>query len=67
MTSLSLHGNGAIAWEPELIAFCKSPVPCGYLEVGFFDNSADLNILKTETDKIGEAIAKGVHQFCKTH
>ena len=67
MTSLSLHGNGTIAWEPELVVFCKSPVPCGYLEVGFFDNSADLNILKTETDKIGEAIAKGVDEFCKTH
>ena len=67
MTSLSLHGNGTIAWEPELVVFCKSPVPCGYLEVGFFDNSADLNILRTETDKIGEAIAKGVDEFCKIH
>ena len=67
MTSLSMSGNGAIAWEPELIAFCKSPVPCAYLEVGFFDNASDLNILKTESDKIGEAITKGVDEFCRTH
>lgn len=65
MTSLSLNGNGTISWEPELIAFCKSPVPCGYLEIGFFDNSDDLTILEAEYDKIGMAIAKGVDEFCK--
>lgn len=67
MTSLSMAGNGEITWEPELVTLCKSPVPCGYLEIGFFDNASDLEILKSETDKIGEAIAKGVDEFCKTH
>ncbi len=67
MTSLIMAGNGEITWEPELITLCKSPVPCGYLEIGFFDNASDLKILKSETDKIGEAIAKGVDEFCKTH
>lgn len=66
MTSLSLNGSGEIAWEPELIAFCKSPIPCGYLEIGFFDNNSDLSILESESDKIGMAIAKGVDEFCRT-
>lgn len=66
MTSLEMSGNGEIAWEPELVAFCKSPVPCGYLEIGFFDNSADLAVLTAESDKIGMAIAKGVDEFCKS-
>lgn len=65
MTSLSLNGSGEIAWEPELIALCKSPIPCGYLEIGFFDNSSDLSILESESDKIGMAIAKGVDEFCR--
>lgn len=63
-TSLDISGNGIIAWEPELIAFCKSPVPCGYLEIGFFDNATDLKILQTESDSIGKAIAEGVAEFC---
>lgn len=67
MTSLAMAGNGEITWEPELVTLCKSPIPCGYLEIGFFDNASDLEILKSETDKIGEAIAKGVDEFCKTH
>lgn len=67
MTSLKINGNGEIAWEPELVLLCKSPVPCGYLEIGFFDNSSDLAILESESNKIGEAIAKGVDEFCKTH
>ncbi len=65
MTSLSEHGNGVIAWEPELIAFCKAPVPCAYLEIGFFDNGSDLSILNSEYNNIGLAIAKGVDEFCK--
>lgn len=64
-TSLTQHGNGVIAWEPELIAFCKSPVTCAYLEIGFFDNSSDLAILKSESDAIGYAIAKGVDEYCR--
>ena len=67
LSSLSIYGTGEITWEPELIALCKSPVPCGYLEIGFFDNSLDLDILNSENDKIGEGIAKGVDEFCKTH
>ncbi len=62
-TSLSRSGNGIISFEPELIAFCKSPVPCGYLEIGFFDNSSDLNILETESDSIGRAIAYGINTY----
>lgn len=62
-TSLSRSGNGIISFEPELIAFCKSPIPCGYLEIGFFDNSSDLNILETESDSIGRAIAYGINTY----
>ena len=65
-TSLSMNGNGVITSMPELIAFCKSPVPCGYLEIGFFDNASDMNILNTEYDEIGKAIAVGVDEFCTT-
>lgn len=63
-TSLSYHGNGIISFEPELIAFCKSPVTCGYLEIGFFDNSAELSKMKAESDAIGKAIAEGIDEFC---
>ncbi len=62
-TSLELCGNGEITFEPELIAFCKSPVPCAYLEIGFFDNENDLTILNSENDNIGKAIAEGVDEF----
>ena len=61
-----MNGNGVITSMPELIAFCKSPVPCGYLEIGFFDNASDMNILNTEYDEIGKAIAEGVDEFCTT-
>ena len=64
-TSIGKCGNGVIGFEPELIAFCKSPVPCGYLEIGFFDNSAELAVLRSESDKIGKAIAEGVDKFMK--
>ena len=63
-TSLSTIAGGVIGGEPQLIAFMKSPVTCGYLEIGFFDNSSDLNILRTESDALGKAIATGVDQFC---
>lgn len=62
-TSLSLSGSGAITFEPELIAFCKSPVPVAYLEIGFFDNSNDLSILQSESDSIGKAIAMGIDAY----
>lgn len=64
-TSLDLHGSGEITFEPELIAFCKSPVPCAYLEIGFFDNPSDLEILQSESENIGRAIAEGVDEFCQ--
>ena len=62
-TSLGRSGNGIISFEPELIAFCKSPVPCGYLEIGFFDNSSDLAVLQSESDAIGKAIAEGINLY----
>lgn len=62
-TSLSRSGNGIISFEPELIAFCKSPVPCGYLEIGFFDDPSDLEILNSESDSIGKAIADGINTY----
>lgn len=65
-TSLPSHAGGKIGNEGYLIAFNKSPVICGYLEIGFFDNSADLSILKNETDKIGKAIANGIDKFMKS-
>lgn len=63
-SSLEIYGSGMIAGEPELIAFCKSPVPCAYLEIGFFDNPSDLTILQSESENIGKAIAEGVDEFC---
>ncbi len=62
-TSLKMSGNGVISFEPELIAFCKSPVTCGYLEIGFFDNAADKAILDAEYDSIGKAIAEGIDSY----
>lgn len=59
----SLSNNGSIDSMPELIAFCKSPVTCAYLEIGFFDDSSDLSILKNESDAIGKAIAEGIDSF----
>lgn len=63
-TSLGIYGNGEITFEPELVAFCKSPIPCAYLEIGFFDNASDLEILNSESENIGKAIAEGVDEFC---
>lgn len=62
-TGLEMYGNGEITFEPELVVFCKSPVPCAYLEIGFFDNSSDLEILNSESENIGKAIAEGVDEF----
>lgn len=49
--------------SPNLILFNKSPVPIAYLEIGFYDNEGDLEILKSSSDKIGKAIALGVNKF----
>lgn len=64
-TSMSKCGGGSIGGMGALIAFCKSPVPCGYLEIGFYDNSSDLAILRSESDAIGKAIAEGIDEYVK--
>ena len=33
------------------------------MEIGFFDNASDKAILDAECDKIGKAIAEGVHEW----
>lgn len=62
-TSLSQYSSGSIGGEEALIAFCKSPVPVGYIEIGFFDSSSDLSILKSESDQIGKSIAEGINDY----
>ncbi len=64
-SSLGIHGNGEIRFKPELVVFCKAPVTCAYLEIGFFDNASDSEILNTESEDIGKAIAEGVDEFCQ--
>ena len=65
-TSLSACGSGVINGLESLIAFCKSPVPLAYLEIGFFDSASDLSILNSESDKIGQAIAEGIDDYMKS-
>ena len=62
-TSLSAAAGGVYNGYPELVLFCKSPVPIGYMEIGFFDNAEDLSILQTEYENIGQAIAKGIDDY----
>ncbi len=62
-TSLSAFGGGEYSGLPEAILFCKSPVPIAYLEIGFFDNDTDLNILSSESEQIGKAIADGINDY----
>ena len=59
--------NAPISYEPELIAFCKSPVICGYMEIGFFDDPSDLEILNSSSDAIGQAIASGIDKFIREY
>ena len=61
----SLTKAKPITFEPQLIAFCKAPVTCGYLEIGFFDNKKDLAILRSESDAIGKAIAEGIDRYLR--
>lgn len=61
----SLTKAAPISYEPQLIAFCKAPVTCGYLEIGYFDNQQELAILRSESDTIGRAIAEGIDSFMK--
>ena len=64
-TSMPKWGTGVYMDYPELVLFCKSPVPVAYLEIGFFDNPADLSILQNESDAIGKAIAQGIDSYYK--
>lgn len=63
-TSMGTYSGGVIYGLPHLVLFSKCPITIAYLEIGFFDNSSDLNILRTESDGIGRAIANGVHYYC---
>lgn len=62
-TSLTAFADGKYSDFPTTILFCKSPIPIAYLEIGFFDNSSDLNILKSESEQIGQAIAIGIDKY----
>ena len=64
-TSMPKWGSGEYTGYPELVMFCKSPVPVAYLEIGFYDNESDLSVLKNESDMIGKAIAEGIASYCK--
>ena len=65
-TSMSAFGGGRYDGLPEAILFCKSPVPIAYLEIGFFDSPADTEILNSESEAIGRAIAEGVDDYFKS-
>lgn len=62
-TGLGAYGSGIISTMPELILFCKAPVVCGYLEIGFFDNQEDLSIIESQTDLVGKSIAEGIDNY----
>lgn len=53
--------------SPYLILFNKCPVPITYLEIGFFDNESDLNVLQSKSEEIGQAIAEGVDEYLKNN
>lgn len=61
VSGLSL--NSPIGGEEYLILFNKCPVPIAYLEIGFFDNSNDLEILQSSSDAIGRAISEGIDEY----
>lgn len=65
-TELSAASGGRYDGYPELVLFCKSPIPIAYLEVGFFDNASDLAILQKNSDAIGKAIAEGIDDYFKS-
>ncbi len=64
-TDLSAYSGGRYDALPELVLFCKCPITIAYLEIGFFDNSSDLEILRNESDQIGRSIAEGIDRYCK--
>lgn len=57
-----LENNGAIN-SPYLILFNKCPVPIAYLEIGFYDNEANFEALRSSSDAIGKAIAEGIDEY----
>ena len=63
----SLKNNGAISGMGYLVLFNKAPVPIAYLEIGFFDDSSDLAILRSESDSIGRGIAEGIDSYLKSN
>lgn len=64
-TSLTAYSGGCYTGQPDLVLFHKCPVPIGYMEIGFFDNSSDLAILQSESGDIGTAIADGIDAYIK--
>lgn len=58
-----LGANAPIGGEGYLILFNKCPVPIAYMEIGFFDSSSDLAILRSSSDEIGRAVAEGVNEY----
>lgn len=58
-----LKENSPIGGQGWLVAFNKNPCPTAYLEIGFFDNASDLEILNSKSDEIGKAIAEGVNEY----
>lgn len=62
-TGMGAYTGGRYDGQPYLILFHKSPVPVGYMEIGFFDSSSDLAILESESDAIGRAIANGINDY----
>ena len=53
--------------SPYLILFGKCPVPIAYLEIGFYDNDSDMEILAASADSIGKAIAKALDEYLKNN
>ncbi len=62
-TSLKASGSGSFDALATAILFCKSPVIVAYMEIGFYDNEKDLEILKNESDLIGKSIAEGIDAY----
>ena len=62
-TQLAAAAGGRYDGYPELVLFCKSPITIAYMEIGFYDNDADLAILRNSSDAIGKAIADGVSDY----
>lgn len=61
-TSLTTYSGGKISGLGYMILFNKSPIPVGYMEIGFYDSS-DIEILNREYAEIGNAIADGINDY----